>query len=134
MDKAISLKTLDKVAAQDIFNHVVNHLMSQKERSADSEGACMYRGPNGLKCAAGCLIADDEYSPEMEYSTWLHLMDEGASYRGNGKLVVPTAHSDLIHALQTVHDRDAPDKWEEALRKLCAEHMLKWEYGEKVDD
>lgn len=130
----ISLKTLDDASTQDVFNHVVNHLLTQKEKSVNSRGDCMYRGLNGLKCAAGCLIADDEYSPKMEYRTWFHLMNGGAFRIGNDELMITTEHYDLIHTLQTIHDRHEPDEWKEVLRELCANHMLEWEYEEKVDD
>ena len=127
----ISLKTLDDASAQDVFNHIVNHLLVQKEKSVNSGGDCMYRGLNGLKCAAGCIIADDEYGPEMEYKTWYNLMDEGTFYIGNDEFVLTTEHSDLIHDLQTVHDRHEPDEWEELLRSVGNSHGLEWQYDDE---
>lgn len=50
---------------QEAFNKIVARLMDGMGQAADRSG-CMYRAPNGLKCAVGCLIPDDEYDPRME--------------------------------------------------------------------
>lgn len=54
----------------DVFNHVIEHLRRQGKQSIlinfEGEETCAYRGENGTMCAAGCLIADDEYSPWFE--------------------------------------------------------------------
>ncbi len=34
--------------------------------TSGSFDACLYRGPNGKKCAIGILIPDDKYDPEFE--------------------------------------------------------------------
>ncbi len=34
--------------------------------SVDAEGTCLYRGPNGKKCAIGVLIPDEKYTPHLE--------------------------------------------------------------------
>lgn len=92
----LSLATLDQYSAQEVFNHVVNHLRQQKTKSMDaSRLACLYRGPEGRKCAAGCLIADDEYEPSLERQSWRHLVQMQR---------VPCVHVDLIAELQNAHD------------------------------
>lgn len=50
---------------QAVFNKVAKHLIKQKRRSA-SGGCCLYRGPDNLKCAIGCLIKNKYYSPSLE--------------------------------------------------------------------
>lgn len=66
----ITLKNLHEATAQQVFTQVATHLLTQKERSfvIDDRGEelCAYRGDNGLKCAAGCLISNDEYNPIMD--------------------------------------------------------------------
>jgi hypothetical protein len=32
----------------------------------DDSGRCLYRGPNGAKCAIGLFIPDDRYNPQMD--------------------------------------------------------------------
>ena len=51
---------------QDIFDTVVKHLFTQGKPAMD-DGTCMYRGPDGAKCAVGVLIADDEYRHGFEF-------------------------------------------------------------------
>ena len=51
--------------AQEIFDTVVTHLLTQGVRSANGD-ICLYRGPNGTSCAVGCLIPDEMYEPEMD--------------------------------------------------------------------
>ena len=99
----ITLSTLKDATAQQVFDQVVTHMIKQGERSIrHGSKMCLYRGDKGLMCAAGCLIADDEYQPQF---------DNGA---GNGggtwdRLVsnqtVPEHHQNLIVALQRAHDR-----------------------------
>lgn len=59
---------LDKLQ-QHGFDFVVNHLLTQKERSYDETSSalsCAYRGIGNLSCAVGCLIADNKYDKTTE--------------------------------------------------------------------
>lgn len=59
----ITLKTLPNASAQQVFDQVAAHLLTQKEK-AKQFNTCKYRVEHRdkvLKCAAGCLIGDDEY-------------------------------------------------------------------------
>ena len=51
---------------QEIFDKIYLHLIEQGRKSIDSDGQCMYRSPDGDKCAIGCLIPDELYTPELE--------------------------------------------------------------------
>jgi hypothetical protein len=54
---------------QEAFDYVVAQLVAQGEPSVSHGshgGVCQYRGNNGCRCAAGWLIPDDKYSPNME--------------------------------------------------------------------
>lgn len=51
---------------QTMFNTAVRGLAAQGRKSERAEGACLYRGPNGTKCAIGMLIADEDYRPVFE--------------------------------------------------------------------
>ena len=104
----ITLKTLETATAEEVFTQVRDHLLKQGEKSYGS-GGCLYRS-NGLRCAAGCLIADDEYQPkEMEGEDW-----EGLVVKG----LAPMAHCELISRLQWIHDNYAPHRWERLLREV----------------
>lgn len=93
----ITLATLKDATAQQVFSQVANHLLNQKARSVREGGHCVYRGPNGLKCAAGCLIADKEYKPEMDGSNsdWEDVVS---------RFSLSSNHKQLIKQLQQAHD------------------------------
>lgn len=113
----ITLKTLSKATCQEVFDQVVKHLRKQGAKSVDSVGYCKYRTRNGLKCAAGCLIGDDEYNEGMEGVSWFNLNDEGA-HEGS--------HMDLIHDLQVMHDQYEVDLWENRLVEIANKHYVEY--------
>lgn len=79
---------------QEIFNIVSKHLLNQRQKSI-LNSFCAYRGENGLKCAAGILIPDDEYKPEFEQNRWHVLVSEN---------LVQNKFSQEIAELQEIHD------------------------------
>lgn len=93
---------------QEIFDKVYRHLMTQKTRSTDAYGRCVYRSEKGLKCAAGCLIEDAEYDPSMEHRNWF-----GAALKPIREKI---GHESLVFDLQDIHDNTPPELWEEALK------------------
>ena len=50
---------------QEIFETVAKHLFSQGHRAKNKDGLCSYRS-DGLKCAVGVLIPDNEYREEFD--------------------------------------------------------------------
>lgn len=56
----------NKEVKQEIFDLVAVHLFTQGERSMLNKVSCAYRSKGGLRCAIGCLIADDNYSSTLE--------------------------------------------------------------------
>lgn len=107
----ITLKTLPTSTAQEVFDTVYIHLLKQNQKSkSNNENSCMYRGSNSLKCAAGCIISDDEYSSDMEYVSWKSLAANG---------IVPSDHVDLILSLQDIHDSYKPSNWKSELSILA---------------
>lgn len=50
---------------QEIFDKVVSHLRAQKKQALGSNYICAYRGVDGTKCAAGCLITDEVYEARV---------------------------------------------------------------------
>ena len=98
---------------QEIFNKVAAHLIKQG-RQAKANFSCLYRAPDGCKCAIGVLIPDDKYDPRMEEHgireliigfsqenskyEWDHLAFDLTNDVGN--------NIDLLRHLQFTHDGD----------------------------
>lgn len=113
----ITLETLPQATAQEVFNQVSKHLLTQNAPSVLSNGSCAYRGEGGLKCAAGCLISDDEHDEKFEQRGWGNLVDMGQ---------VPKEHEDLIQELQMVHDSYEPDDYASVLQRVAMKFNLEW--------
>lgn len=114
----ITLATLPQATAQEVFDQVKNHLLTQNRKSYGGFGSCVYRGENGTKCAAGCLISDEEYRKEFENQTWYTLCMEGR---------VPIQHQSLISDLQDIHDHFITREWPSELKKLAETDNLNYE-------
>lgn len=90
---------------QEVFDYICTKLLAQGRKSIVSpalKAACLYRGPDNLRCAAGHCLPDNLYKPEMEQTTWAAVVREyGLSPK----------HKDLIVAFQSIHDRTDPKDW-----------------------
>jgi len=103
---------MKKLTRQNIFNISASGLLKQGKASKDSS-SCMYRGPNGLKCAIGMLIPDKLYKPRFE----------GYDASGFGvrkalvKAGVPNtvAFVNFLACLQKVHDAHPVEDWDREL-------------------
>ncbi len=94
---------MPKYTPQQIFDTVARHLHQQRGRSVDGV-QCLYRGPGDLKCAVGCLIPDELYTPDMEGHPIIILLGRNKDLRnlfGTGVM--------LLSSLQTTHD--AVNNW-----------------------
>lgn len=111
----VTLKTLEQSTPQQVFDHVATHLLTQNKRSTNKNRDCLYKSPEGLKCAAGCIIADDEYNEKMEDVVWRMLVR---------REVVPEAHMELISDLQYCHDDYEPRIWKRKLKEIAKYHNL----------
>jgi len=112
----ITLATLSQATEQQVFDHVATHLLTQNCKSrCESDDNCMYRGEHNLKCAAGCLIADDEYNIFLENNTWNILVRENRA---------PNVHRHLISALQNIHDNQPVEEWYSFLENLAFTYNL----------
>ena len=116
----ITLKTLPQATAQEVFDQITQHLLKQGKASQTINGSCRYRmeePTRTLKCAAGCLIADDEYNSKFEGESWRELARLQA---------VPSYHEDLITSLQRLHDTCLVNEWPAKLKQLAYEYGLQY--------
>lgn len=85
---------------QEMFDYVVTNLVAQGKQSVrktKGEWGCAYRGGNGCRCAAGWMIPDDRYLPDMEGE------HTGAPIVAP-VLGISTDQESLMIALQRAHD------------------------------
>lgn len=54
------------VTHQELFDITLNAIRDQGRPSCTDTGECLYRGPEGSRCAAGHHIPDSLYTPDME--------------------------------------------------------------------
>jgi hypothetical protein len=103
---------------QRAFTTMVKHLRQQGVRSVDPEDSqetCLYRGPNGTKCAVGCLIAEEHYDSNFENKvSWGMTVVEALDKSGWKGL-----SEDLTSAMQSIHDGKRPEVWEDHFLKVA---------------
>ena len=108
---------------QTAFDAAYVHCMKQKVRAVSDDGDCLYRGPNGTKCAVGCLIPDDLYDPSMEHEDGYEVME----IIGWGHL----NHS-LIDRVQEAHDvyldPDDLSKFHNEMKGISERYALEWNH------
>ena len=95
--------TFNSSTAQEVFDFITHHLLTQNEASLLELGktSCAYRGTKGLKCAAGCLIPDNLYLKSFEGQTWRYV----------SKALGMTNHEKLVSSLQDIHDCYPVESW-----------------------
>lgn len=104
---------------QEIMEKVAKHLLAQGERST-LFGTCQYRGPEGLMCAVGVLIPDEEYTYRFE---GLALKEGCAPDTSDLHRLLCRLYGEesfpLLAALQSVHDHTSPRDWAERLGQVA---------------
>lgn len=108
----------------EVFNKVEEHLLSQGERSMKYLDVCVYRGENGMSCAIGCLIKDEFYHEGLEgIGMWAgekinerQIMLEEALV--NSGIDLNYAMTRMLKDLQSLHDTENPEVWEQTLQQL----------------
>jgi hypothetical protein len=94
------------MTAQEIFDTVARGLIRQGEPGGSGDN-CFYRSVSQssgrpVKCAAGMLMRDEDYSPELEDKGADFLVEQALG--GMGRFL---AHGMLIQSMQVAHDREA---------------------------
>lgn len=106
---------------QEFFNQTLNHLRVQGEPSRSAFGAqtCLYRAPNGGKCAIGFHIPDDKYQSQMEGQEVSSLQRNYPSALWS----VDGVSTRLLIAMQVLHDSNYHNL-EDSARKIAQDWGL----------
>jgi len=107
--KVITINNLAESTTEEVFEYIKHHLLTQMKKCVNDRGLCLYRNEQGLKCAAGCLIPDDLYNPDLEHERWSALVRQQFA---------PADHKQLIQRMQYMHDERPVSDWKLALDKL----------------
>ena len=107
------------MTAQEVFDKIVAHLRAQAAKSVQGF-SCKYRGPNGTKCAVGCLIPDEQYRPEMEGI----MVDDLISRGWLPEYLIP--HQKLLCDMQRVHDQTRIENWEADFLMVAQANELRY--------
>lgn len=87
---------------KEAFAIVKKHLLCQAKKSYNHDGTdCTYRSAEGLKCAVGVLIPDDEYDPKFEISGYRNL-----TYVYSHCPTLQDLDFHMLKKLQVIHDRN----------------------------
>jgi hypothetical protein len=86
---------------QEMFTKAWLGLAGQNWEQSVLFGECMYRGPGGLKCAAGHLIPDEKYRSEMEYVSIPSLLEKYPFLLGK---LLDDDHKEFLWQMQKAHD------------------------------
>lgn len=109
---------------QEIFDKVAKHLLTQKVRCVDKQGCCVYFNvETNMKCAAGCLIPDRDYSEYFERGAVdYYIINKITNFFKNSGY--SKNEIELVQELQELHDWFRPKTWKKRLRLIAKEHSL----------
>ena len=110
---------MSKFNEQEVFNRVRNHLLAQNRKSMNN-GSCAYRGANGLKCALGIFIPDDDYSDIFEsFAVTKTIVKDSMEFDS-------LEHKDILFMgdLQEIHDEIEVQDWKDYLDDFASDHHL----------
>lgn len=113
---------------QTAFNIVKNHLLTQMTKSIEEnefgDTQCLYRGPNGTKCAIGALITDEEYK-RIEDARCKDLK----VYEVEDLQIVSLQGLtiDFLEELQIIHDHYEVQDWKNQLEIFAKKYNLQYE-------
>jgi hypothetical protein len=95
--------------AQEVFDKVATHLLTQARPAFDITAGCLYRANDGTSCAVGCLIPDHLYDKKFETLTARTLIfgdrvNEVAPVASAELIDLLEPHAELLERLQDDHD------------------------------
>lgn len=112
---------------QEVFDYVLDFLLEQGESSREDALTCKYRLEKEgriLKCAAGCLIKDENYTSEIEGKSWITV--------GLPAKVGIFNHERIIYRMQQAHDATSNLNFKEGIldkfKKIADQNNLNFKY------
>lgn len=97
----------------EAFKIVKKHMLCQNQQSRAGWG-CKYRAPDGLRCAVGILIPDDEYDESWDTNEIGLRASIVQCYCPSLKNV----DTGMLEAVQKIHDNVSPEHWAVKLSEI----------------
>lgn len=118
-------RNLISLTKQECFDNSTQGIIAQGGPSLSPLSFCRYRAEDGRKCAAGQLIPDELYDPEME-SRLASCIDQ-----------IVFSHPGLVDALQRAHDvaakgEDFFSAWHDKLLSVAVKYDLETTVLEEI--
>lgn len=131
---------MSELTEQTVFDTVVEHFKKQKVRAVDEQGACVYKAPDGLKCAVGILLTDEDNPLKLNgYGSVPNLIAVGLlperllPFAGGEDEEIEFPES-LLCRLQVIHDVTAQFESDGLVSKPVGEALKKLAKDFKLDD
>ena len=103
----------------ELFEKVSSHLLAQGRRSFAEGRGCLYRNDaDGTKCAVGCLIPDEHYSPNIEESCLSNEAVQTIVEKSLGISSLSFTAGRLLRDLQKLHDGTPVELWKAELERM----------------
>lgn len=134
---------MHQINLQKTFDTVYIHLLKQgkkaERKTPDGKPfACQYLADDGLKCAVGCLIPEENYTPKIEglsvhslFFTSIHDPDHkehnlltNILCKSLGVPYLTKNDIQFLADLQNIHDQRDPEFWPSELKRLADKHTL----------
>jgi hypothetical protein len=111
--------TLKTASAEQVFNTIAHHLLTQGRKSmnpmADNANGCVYNMVDDegrtLHCAAGVLIKGFAIREEYNTSGWWKIAQQYPQFS--------SPNDDLIEKMQDIHDRREVEAWPHLLKSFA---------------
>jgi hypothetical protein len=116
---------MTKLTDQKAFNKAAKHLLTQRKKSqfpysAGKGVVCAYRGPDGLKCAIGCLIPNKLITDDIETQDIQTALSRSPGIRE----LFDGCSFGVLDGLQIVHDSFPVGSWAKQLKLLGEKYSL----------
>ncbi|MBN3756034.1 hypothetical protein G3N95_24040 [Paraburkholderia sp. Tr-20389] len=117
----ITTTMLPLLSAQDVFDIVATAMLRQNARATADGVKCMYRAPDGKRCAIGWLVPDEVYEKSLEFFGVRDIAVRLATESGDAGRFARFLyiHMPLLRDLQGMHDANLPAEWPQTLREIA---------------
>lgn len=115
---------------QEIFNAMVKGLAAQGFKQSKNEHGCKFRGNDGMKCALGQLVTDEELAalkivPDREPPAYRVSQFILQKMESTGEQYLALSDQNLLWDAQMAHDcSGGPDDMKEKLAKVAKKFGL----------